>query len=361
MKNRQTVKMAAAVGVLVVAVGAYFGMTLWNKAETEKEEAENASIELLDMGADDITGFSYQYEGETIAFVKEDGTWYLDSDRDFPVTQSSIEGKLSSVASTTASRKIEISEDNLADYGLDEPVNTITITDSEGNETVLEIGDQNGTSSEYYCRFNESDQVYMISSSLNSMMSFDIYTIVDMEDFPSFDMDSIKEFTVDDGSSVRSLDADDDYSAYSAASGMYYTQHIDYNAEDLSVYGLDDPQYTVTIKYLEESEEESTDSTAASGETQASDESGETTAETEETEETYDEADLTTLVLYIGAATDSGYYVRLEGSNEVNMLSTDNVESLIAEPKEAQSESETETEAQTDAESDTETAVETEG
>ena len=326
MKNKQTKKITAALIVLVIAVGAYYGISAWNKAEAQKEEEQDAGIRLMDVTGDDITAFSYVYNGETIAFVREDGTWYLDSDREFPVKQTTIEGKLDSVASTEASRQIEISEDSLADYGLDEPVNRITVTDSEGRETIMEIGDQNGTSSEYYCRLNESNQVYMVSSSLNTMLSFDIYTAVEMADFPDFSMDSIKEFTVDDGASVKSLDSEDDYEAYSAISGMYYASHINYNAQDLSQYGLDDPQYTVTIRYLEETEEETGETEAENAETEA--ESGE--EETGETEETWDEDDLVTLILYIGDATDDGYYVRLEGSTEVNEISADNMESIVA-------------------------------
>lgn len=329
MKNRQTMKMTAAVIVLVLAVAAYFGISMWNKSEADKEEAENASIQLMDLTEDDIAAFSYQYNGETITFVKEDGTWYLDSDREFPVKQSSIEGKLSSVASTTASREIEISEDNLSDYGLDEPVNTITVTDSEGNKTILEIGDQNGTSSEYYCRLNESNKVYMISSSLDSMMSFDVYTVADMSSFPSISSDSIKELTVSDKNQSKTLDSDDDSSAFTTISSLYYTNQIDYNCEDMSEYGLDQPQYTVTIKYLEETEDETESDTQAEEDEVIEEDTSETDETVEETEETYDEEDLTTVVLYIGSSTDNGYYVRVDDSTEVHMISSDDVESLV--------------------------------
>ncbi len=338
MRNKQTKKMAAALIVLVIAVGAYIGMSVWNKAESEKEAAKNASIDFLDVTEDDIQKFSYEYNGETITFVKEDGTWYLESDKNFPVKQSTIEGKLSSAASTTASRKIEISEDKLADYGLDEPVNRITVTDSRGTETIMEIGDQNSTSSEYYCRLNESNQVYMVSSSLNTMMSFDIYTVADMADFPDFDMDSIKELTVDDGTDVRSLDPDDDYEAYSAISGLYYMSHVNYDAQDMSEYGLDAPQYTVTVRYLEEPEEESAESESADTQENAGDTDGSETGEAQETEETYDEDDLVTVILYIGDATENGYYVRLDGSSEVNEISADNVTSIVTEPEAEESE-----------------------
>ena len=301
MKNKQTVKMAAALIVLVAAIGIYFGMSMWNKSEEEQAVAESAETEILSISGEDVTAFSYVYNDETYKFVKEDGTWYYDSDRNFPVDQSTIEGKLSSAVSTTFSREIEISEDNLADYGLDSPVNTITITDSDGNETVFEIGDSNATTGEYYCRLNSGSTVYMISSTLNSTMSFELYSVADMEDFPSMNQDEVKEVTINDGSEVRSLDAEEDADVFSAVSNLTYEAHVDYDCDDLSQYGLDAPQYVITIGYLEE------------------------------TEETYDPADLTTYVLSVGNATEDGasYYVRLGSSREVNLISAADLESII--------------------------------
>ena len=301
MKNKQTVKMAAALIVLVAAIGIYFGMSMWNRSEEEQAVAESAETEILSISGEDVTAFSYVYNDETYKFVKEDGTWYYDSDRNFPVDQSTIEGKLSSAVSTTFGREIEISEDNLADYGLDSPVNTITITDSDGNETVFEIGDSNATTGEYYCRLNSGSTVYMISSTLNSTMSFELYSVADMEDFPSMNQDEVKEVTINDGSEVRSLDAEEDADVFSAVSSLTYEAHVDYDCDDLSQYGLDAPQYVITIGYLEE------------------------------TEETYDPADLTTYVLSVGNATEDGasYYVRLGSSTEVNLISAADLESII--------------------------------
>ena len=223
MKNKQTLKLAAAVVVLAVVIGAYFGVKYWNNTRTARAEAESdTSIALTSLTGEDITKFSYQYNDETITFVKENGTWYNADDRDFPVKQSSIEGKLSSAVSTAATRELDADDAAMTEYGLDAPENTITLTDSEGNETVFEIGDVNASTSEYYCRLNHENKVYMISSSLNSMMSFDIYTVADMESYPYVEAENIKQLSVDNGTDVKEFDPETDTAAYSAASGHYY-------------------------------------------------------------------------------------------------------------------------------------------
>ncbi len=357
MKNKQTLKLAAAVVVLVVVIGAYFGVKYWNRAETARAEAESdTSIALTSLTGEDITKFSYQYNGETITFAKEDGTWINVDDRDFPVKQSSIEGKLSSVVSTTATRELEADDAAISEYGLDAPSNIITLTDSNGNETVFEIGDVNDSTGEYYCRLNYENKVYMISSSLNSMMSFDIYTVADMESYPYIETENIKQISVSHGTDVTEFDPETDSAAYSAASGLYYTSHVNYNCTDLAEYGLDNPQYTITIKYIEdngedESESETLGETENNGDTEASESSetvasevnngGKETAASDESgndgesetdgekPESYDEADLQQIILYVGNATDNGYYVRVDGSNQVHIMSTTSLESLL--------------------------------
>lgn len=350
--KKQAKTLIVAVIVLAVVIVLYFGMSKWNEVEEAKDD-EDTSISLLDISSDDVVAFSFDYEGETYSFVYEDDTWYLDSDRDFPVEQSTIEGKLSSAVSTTASQEIEIDEDNLADYGLDEPSCTITITDSDDNETIFEIGDENTVTYEYYCRLNESDTVYMIDSTLESMMSFDLYDVADMDDFPTISSDEIKELSVSDGTETIELDDEDDEDAYSEIAALYYSAHVDYDCEDLSTYGLDDPTYTIVIGYLEEEEEETQEESEESEETE-----DETEEETEETEETYDEDDLTILTLYIGDLGDDGYYVYLEGSTEVNLIDSSSLENILA-VFETEEESEEETQEETE-ETEDETEEETE-
>lgn len=309
MKNKQAMKMAAAVVVLAVAVGGYFLMRHWNSSESDAQD-ESTTIELTSLTGSDVEKFSYVYNDKTYSFVKENETWYYEEDRDFPLKQTSIEGKLSSVVSTTATRELEADSEALTEYGLDSPVNTITLTDSEGNETVFEIGDANDSTGEYYCRLNRSNKVYMISSSLNSMMSFDIYTIADMDSFPYIESSRVKALSVDNGSEVKDYDSEEDSAAYTAVGSLYYSSHVDYNCTDLSRYGLDQPQYIITIKYTPE--------------TETADETQESTEDTGVSEE-----DLETLTLYVGTLTDNGYYVRVDGSTQVHLMSATLLESLL--------------------------------
>ena len=128
MKNKQAVKMVGALVILAALIGTYFAVKALSMTAANKD-ADEGTITVNPMNSEDIQKFSYIYEGETITFVKEADTWYYDGDRNFPVDQSALASKLTSVCSMSASRSFEAQDDALAEYGLDEPSNKITLTD----------------------------------------------------------------------------------------------------------------------------------------------------------------------------------------------------------------------------------------
>ena len=170
MKNKQTMKMTAAVIVLVVVVAAYFGITMWNKAEADKEDEDNTSIQLLDVGADAIAKFSYKYNGETVTFVKEDGTWYLKNDKETALVQDTIQDIADTVSDVKAEKQIK-DPDPLESYGLNEASYTIIVTGENGDTGTLYIGD--GADSDYYLTDKEKQNVYLVSSELPNVLDFD--------------------------------------------------------------------------------------------------------------------------------------------------------------------------------------------
>ena len=81
--QRQKKQFLVMVILLVIGIFAYLGVRFYNDKQEEKKAAEEEQSKTLvtDFKSDDITSFSYQYEGELLEFVKEDGTWYYKGDR----------------------------------------------------------------------------------------------------------------------------------------------------------------------------------------------------------------------------------------------------------------------------------------
>ena len=320
MKNKQAVKMVGALVILAALIGTYFAVKALSMTAANKD-ADEGTITVNPMNSEDIQKFSYIYEGETITFVKEADTWYYDGDRNFPVDQSALASKLTSVCSMSASRSFEAQDDALAEYGLDEPSNKITLTDRNGKETILEVGDKNNLNNEYYCRVNGENTIYTVGAFVSTSMAFDLYSVVDMASFPYISSDQMTSVKVDHNGTVTtySSDSEDAASRFTAASGLYYTSHVDYNCTDPARYGLDQPQYKITIEYTQDHAESETD-TVSQSET-------ETVSETEN-ETGYGEVSV--LTLYVGHQTDDGYYyVCMEGSSEVNLMSETLLSGLV--------------------------------
>ncbi len=169
--QRQKKQFILIVILLFAALMLYGGLRIYNDRQQKQEEreAEKAKIAVTDIKENVLTSFSYRYEGETLEFVKEDGVWYAASDKTISIDQDKIASMLSSVLQLSAAEKLD-SYDDLADYGLKEPKNEITLT--TGTETMkLLLGDQNTMLSQYYVKKEGEDPVYLTETSLDAVFA----------------------------------------------------------------------------------------------------------------------------------------------------------------------------------------------
>lgn len=157
--------------VLVFLIAATAGMKLYNKnAETAKEKETAAdTIYITQTAAEDITAFSYELNGETLSFTKQDGTWSYDQDPSVNLDQDAVESLLSVFATFTATDEITAYE-NLSEYALDAPADTVTFTTDAGTVTLYE-GMENAMLNEYYVKNADSDVVYLTATSLQTRLS----------------------------------------------------------------------------------------------------------------------------------------------------------------------------------------------
>lgn len=152
--------------VLVVFVGLFFGIKAWQNHKEEQEaaaqEAERITAASLDV--DEISEFSYQYEGTEITFVKEEDTWYDQEDKSITITQNMISTMLSNLSEITAEQQITSPEDT-DQYGFDAPSNVIQLKMGDSTFTVT-IGMQNEITGQYYLMVSDDDTVYLVDSTI---------------------------------------------------------------------------------------------------------------------------------------------------------------------------------------------------
>ena len=164
--KKQKKQLIALCILLLICIVAWVGLTKWNKSQEQKkkEEEEASKVTVTDVNTEDVNAFSYQYNNETLSFVKEDDTWYYEADKSISLDQDTTETLIATTAQLTAEQEIKDYED-LSEYGLETPSNTITLTTGDGTTTLL-IGNKNDMLSQYYVKTNQSDSIYLAGSAV---------------------------------------------------------------------------------------------------------------------------------------------------------------------------------------------------
>lgn len=374
MKNK-TVKMVLAVVVLGVCCGAYAGVKTYvaHQEQKESEEDSEESTTVFTALTDNIKSLDFMVDDTETTFEKDDDSWVKKDETDFPVNQTTLDSAASAIASVDSDRVLE-DVDDLSEYGLDSPSNTIKIVTKSDEEdgdditTTLYVGDENSSTSQYYVRKDDDEKtVYLIDSSCVEPFTKSLNDYAQMDDFPAIsNTDTITKISVDGDNSYK-LSKDEDTSTWSVKGSedeekadsatvsslvssfgsMAYSSLADYKCDDKSKYGLDKPYATITVDYQEEvadddTDEDTQDDTTASGETADEDassveENSDDAEQDTESDESVSETKMADkqLTILVGNETDdSSRYVMVNDSNEVYTMSTDTLSALTDKSEE---------------------------
>ena len=356
---KKSTKLVSAVVVLAVLGGVYVGLNTYVSKEEKAESSseEESKTEVFSVKTDDIKSLEFIVDKKEVTFEKKDDSWVKKDETAFPVNQTTLDSAASAIETVEADRVLEDVED-LAEYGLDSPSNTVIVDTADGT-TKLNIGDENTSTNQYYISKDDDDStVYVVAADTVSPFMNSLYDYAQGEDFPTIDSSTVKKVQVSededfyvleensdgatwdvsgDGSSDK--ESADTTAAGNVTSGLgsfAFDQFVNYNAEDISQYGLDKPYATITVDYQEEVEDDSTDSTE-SGEndstaSESDSENSDTTADTDSSSEDEDSKTTTVdkqLVIYVGdEAGDGSRYVTVD-NKQIYTMSTDTLSAVI--------------------------------
>ena len=330
--KKKTVKLVSAVVTLGVACGAYVGVNSYVSSQEAKEaEEEDKSVDLVKLKADDVTAVSFKADDADVEFDKKDDTWTEKSDADFPVNQDTVDNAVKGVASLTADQEISDVED-LSQYDLDDPQNTITLTTADG-DTTLQVGMESSNNQYYVKKADDDKNVFLVSSTSLEPFMGGLYDFAESGTFPSVTSATITDVKVDkedgyeltqdadnlfwnvsDGKDTEKADTTKAGTVTSAIGSLAYDKFVDYNCTDDAKYGFDDPYAVVTVKYTEEEAVESDD-------------------DTEDTDSSEDEQDTQTvektLTIYVGDETGDDRYVKVDDSKEVYTITKDSLTDIL--------------------------------
>ncbi len=291
---KQKKQMLILIVILVVLAALYGGLRMWNKSSEEKKAEESEAEKISIIPEKEFTAFSYTDGTDEMGFIKKDGEWLYEEDEEIPMSQSTVSGILSAASSLTAVRKLD-EPDALEDYGLTEPAFSISLTDGDGEEIVLYIGDAAGEN--YYAMTSETEDVYTITSDLISSLNFDLSGLVQYDTVPLIGSESLKKVEVIQSEESAVYEEEEELNELAGGFGaLSLSDCADYHVQEekLAEYGLDEPnRITVNAVY--------------------------TNAEDEET-----------FTIYAGGMDESGtnQYVMIEGSKMVYRVSKEVVDNM---------------------------------
>ena len=355
---KKSTKLVSAVVVLAVLGGVYVGLNTYVSKEEKAESSseEESKTEVFSVKTDDIKSLEFIVDKKEVTFEKKDDSWVKKDETAFPVNQTTLDSAASAIETVEADRVLEDVED-LAEYGLDSPSNTVTVDTADGT-TKLNIGDENTSTNQYYIsRADDDSTVYVVAADTVSPFMNSLYDYAQGEDFPTIDSSTVKKVQVSedkdsyvleensdgatwdvsgDGSSDK--ESADTTAAGNVTSGLgsfAFDQFVNYNAEDLSQYGLDKPYATITVDYQEEVEDDSTDSTESGENDSTASESDSENSDTTDTDSSSEDEDSKTttvdkqLVIYVGdEAGDGSRYVTVD-NKQIYTMSTDTLSAVI--------------------------------
>ena len=329
MKKKKWKTLAVCLSVLAVLLALYGILRAFSAEDGEKEETAEA---VTGLDSESVSEFSILLEGQEVTFSKTDDGWMKADEENFPVNDSTIDSLVATFSGLAADRILTDVEDP-AEYGLDEPLTSVTLTDSGGETVKISVGDENKDTGKYYVNLNdETETVYVVDESFDSTVPSKIMDLAQGETYPDVGSTEITSVEVTSGSGTYLLVQDDstnwtvddgsgaacsaEYQTVSSLNtqiaGFSFTGLAAYDVEDFSPYGLDAPSAEIHVNYEEVVEDEDT------GETDSSSDSGDSGEE----EETVSKE----LTIHVGNQDENGsYYVRIDSSAQVHLVSEETV------------------------------------
>lgn len=258
MKKNKT--LLILLGVLIILLAAYFALKAWNRQQAEKDEESDAVV-VTQIDPAEIKAISYDMGDGERAFEKRDGTWIYTPDADFPLDQSVPETIAEDMGQLKADREL-VDGDELADYGLEEPDYTVTLTEADGTVTEIKFG--NTVDDYYYVSLDDSGTVYTVPSSAADNLSQSLNDMAQFDDYPSIGSGNLKKVVITSGETSTVYDSEneeqsEDISAIAGGLGtVALSEAADYSVADADRgnYGLDNAsRTTVEVTYTEDNED----------------------------------------------------------------------------------------------------------
>lgn len=178
--KRQRKSFILLVILLAVLLAGYMGLTWYNGRQQDRESDQEGEI-LVDIAREDILRFSYEHEGETFVFEREEagGLWISAADPSLELKQSQLNTLANKLIHIEA-QSVIVDVADMSQYGLNPPANVLHWETNQRSYTYY-VGDYNSFGDVYYICEPDSDTVYVVTASLGTGFDYSMEELTEQE------------------------------------------------------------------------------------------------------------------------------------------------------------------------------------
>ena len=221
---------------------------------------------VFDVKKEEVTRVKVTTENgaTTLESIPSQG-WQIVTPLSYSADPEAIGALLTEFTGVTYERTIADSAVHLAEYGLDPPKASVEVAVGFATPNVLLLGDANPTGTSFYAAVQGGDKVFLISSQTNSTLRKEAQAFRDrrlvtvnqerVDGFVVKTRNHTLECRIDSIGTWRVFtpfqlpaEHNESISLIGNVVGMRALEYIDERPSDLSVYGLDPPTVTATLK-----------------------------------------------------------------------------------------------------------------
>ncbi|MBZ4665040.1 DUF4340 domain-containing protein [Mahella sp.] len=171
---RRTRNVIILVVVLALLAGTYAYLT----RRPQQAEQDSESVEISKLNKDDIVKMTLERKDGSLTFVKKDDKWVAEGNESIALNQTAVDDLAYTFASLYAEQVVEEDPQDLAQYGLKEPVVTAMATLKDNTVKTLYLGNKTPTGT-YYLMAEGDPKVYEVWMNHGEHLS---YTLNDVRD-----------------------------------------------------------------------------------------------------------------------------------------------------------------------------------
>lgn len=280
--KKQMLTLLGLVALVILATAGYLAASKIQKSKDKNESVEETEqIPIYSLNEEEVAKIHVKSESLDATYVKEDGIWVDEADKEFPVDQEKVAEMVSQTASVSATKELDLGDRELKEFQLDNPQYQIELTDASGKIHSLLIGLESVAAEGFYASTDQnSKKVYVVSSTISEAMEYTRNQMMKLPDSPEITAEYVTAYEVtstthkpfcavyqanqseykdyDGWDITKSIykktkpgDKESLLQLFAGLSSLTFSEGVTYKStkSELKKYGLDKPAYTIDVSY----------------------------------------------------------------------------------------------------------------